>query len=586
DVASITGSVIGRTMHDLALVVDSRDRLLDFNPSALAVIGFDARRAVGHGFEALPFPWSDALRPYAGASSARETIRVELPDRTLWYHLSVSRLQGESQGSTMGRLFLMHDVTEREEVEEHLRESEERFRGFFEQTFEGIILFDEEGRVIEFNRSSEKLTGLSRAEVMGMPAWHLMSLLIAPERRIPDYEGWLETRFREALQTGAGELVNRAIDATLQRPDGSRRHFRQYFFPIRTARGFRFGSISHDITEAREAEQALRKSQEQLQQSQKMEAVGRLAGGIAHDFNNILTVISGYCDMLDDAAENNTLLKNQIAEVANAARRASRLTAQLLAFSRKQVLQPRVVSLNKLVRGAEGILARVIGEDVELITRLQPGAGSIQADPGQIEQVVMNLAVNARDAMPAGGTLTLETALDAPGPAFLREHPEMIPGEYVRLSVIDTGEGMSGEVVARIFEPFFTTKEAGKGTGLGLSTAYGIVKQSNGYIYCASGPAQGTTFTIYFPRVAADEALERPPAPKPVSVRGSETILLVEDEESVRRFIRTLLQSSGYAVIDAASGDEALSIVAARGGGIRLLITDVVMPRMSGRELA
>ena len=586
DVAPVSGSMIARTMHDIALVVDSRNCVLDFNPSALAVIGPDARRAVGHTFEALPPPWNDALRLYADAVSVTDTIRVELQDRTRWYHVSVSRLQGESGIRASGRLFLLHDVTEREEVEEHLRESEARFRGFIEQSFEGIILFDEEGRVIEFNRSSEVLTGLSRAEVLGMPAWRLMSMMIAPERRIPDDEAFLEARFRAALTTGGGDLINRSIEATLQRPDGNIRHLRQYFFPIRTAKGFRFGSISHDVTEARAAEHALRRSQEQLQQSQKMEAIGRLAGGIAHDFNNILTVISGYCDMLSEAADEGKVLKREIAEVSHAAQRASRLTAQLLAFSRKQVLQPRVVSLNALVRGAEGILARVIGEDIELVTRLHPAAGNIQADPGQVEQVIMNLAVNARDAMPAGGTLTLETVRDVPDADFLRDHPEMLPGEYMRLSAVDTGVGMSGDIVPRIFEPFFTTKEDGKGTGLGLSTAYGIIKQSNGYIYCTSAPSRGTTFTIYFPLASEEEPAEQALPSARTILRGTETILLVEDEDSVRGYVRTLLQKNGYTVLDAAGGEEAIAAVADRGSGIRLLITDVVMPKMSGRELA
>jgi PAS domain S-box-containing protein len=585
-VAALTGSVIVRTMHDLALVLDSHNRLVDFNPSALAQIGAGARRAVGHALEELPSPWGDALRPFAAAVTAQHRMRVDLPDRTRWYDVNVSALQAESQDGTMGRLFLLHDVTEREEVAGRLSESEEMFRGFIEQTFESIILFDEDGRIIEFNHGSEKLSGWSRADVLGLPAWRLMGLLIVPERRIADYESWLETRFRAALQTGTGELLNRATEETLQRPDGSRRYFRQYFFPIRTTKGFRLGSISEDITEAREAERELRKSQELLLQSQKMEAVGRLAGGIAHDFNNLLTVITGYCDMLSDAAEAGAPLTHQIAEISNAAQRATLLTSQLLAFSRKQVLQPRVISLNDLVRGVESILIRVIGEDVELITRLQPDVGGVEADQGQIEQVIMNLAVNARDAMPAGGTLTLETGRESPGPDFLQVHPEMPPGEYVRLSARDTGEGMSGDVLSRIFEPFFTTKDPGKGTGLGLSTVYGIVKQSNGYIYCSSSLSQGTTFTIYLPRFSPDDVVERLPAPRPASLRGTETILLVEDEESVRGFIRTLLERSGYAVLDASNGHEAIDIVSARGSAIHLLVTDVVMPRMSGRELA
>ena len=325
---------------------------------------------------------------------------------------------------------------------------------------------------------------------------------------------------------------------------------------------------------------------EKFMQAQKMEAIGRLAGGIAHDFNNLLTVISGYCDLVRADLPQGSLVEAQVGEIARAATQAAALTTQLLAFSRKQVLIPQVVDTNGLVSALGTIVGRVVGEDVELRTFLHPGTGNLRADPGQIEQALMNLVVNARDAMPAGGKLTIETSVQVFDEAYAREHAEVKPGEYVRIAVSDTGVGMDREVLSHIFEPFFTTKEQGKGTGLGLSTVYGIVKQSEGHITCYSEPGKGTTFTIYFPRIVEARAEAPTPLPDAQPRRGTETILLVEDEEAVRGFARTVLERNGYRVLEAAGGMDALARVAAREHEVDLLVTDVVMPQMSGRELA
>jgi PAS domain S-box-containing protein len=336
--------------------------------------------------------------------------------------------------------------------------------------------------------------------------------------------------------------------------------------------------VATDITRRKQLE-------DQLRQAQKMEAVGRLAGGVAHDFNNVLTAILGHAHMLLEDTPADDARRSDLTEIKAAAQRAAGLTHQLLAFSRKQMLQPKVLDLNGVVGNLDKLLRRLIGEDVELCTVAGSGLGTVKADPGQIEQVIMNLAVNARDAMPRGGKLTIETANVELDGLYAREHVSVQPGRYVMLAVSDTGVGMDDNVKAHLFEPFFTTKEPGKGTGLGLATVYGIVKQSGGNIWVYSEPGRGTTVKIYLPRVAAVAEDVGAGPESQVSLAGSETILLVEDEEAVRRLASRVLKARGYTVLLAADGQEALETLQRHTGAIDLLITDVVMPRMSGREL-
>jgi PAS domain S-box-containing protein len=334
--------------------------------------------------------------------------------------------------------------------------------------------------------------------------------------------------------------------------------------------------------ESREKESLL----EQFRQSQRMEAVGRLAGGIAHDFNNLLTIIKGYGQLSLMELKEGDPLKATIEEIQKAAQRAAALTRQLLAFSRRQVMEMKVLNLNAILGDLEKMLRRIIGEDIELVTVLAEDVGSVKTDPGQIEQVILNLAVNARDAMPSGGKLLIETANVDLDQAYARRHVAVKPGPYVMLSVSDTGTGMTREVRERVFEPFFTTKKAGKGTGLGLSTVYGIVKQSEGNIWVYSEPGKGTAFKVYLPRVqeAASDEVRRKIETEPP--RGSQTILLVEDEKGVRKLAGQILKRQGYKVLEASNGGEALLICEQHEGPIDLLLTDVVMPGMSGRELA
>jgi signal transduction histidine kinase/ActR/RegA family two-component response regulator len=365
-------------------------------------------------------------------------------------------------------------------------------------------------------------------------------------------------------------------------PDGSKRSFELRIEPVPHG----ICVLSLDMTEARRAEAALARSQEQLRHAQKMEAVGRLAGGIAHDFNNLLSVIMSYAEVIKSELVSDEPLHVEIDEISTAARRGAELTKQLLAFSRQQVLNPRVLNLNQVLGGIENMLRRLLGAGIELTTL--PGAGlrNVRGDAGQIELVVMNLAVNARDAMPSGGKLTIETANVELDDDYARAHHGVSAGAYVMLAITDNGTGMDKQTQTRIFEPFFTTKEKGKGTGLGLATVFGIVGQSDGHIWVYSEPGQGTTFKVYFPVVgeAVDEVVvERPST---ISVRGTETVLLVEDDDQLRALAHTVLRRAGYVVFDAANAGEALLICEQHPSRIHLMVTDLVLPRMSGRQLA
>jgi nitrogen-specific signal transduction histidine kinase/ActR/RegA family two-component response regulator len=343
-----------------------------------------------------------------------------------------------------------------------------------------------------------------------------------------------------------------------------------------------------DIRPRRQAEEARLRLESQLRQAQKMEAVGQLAGGVAHDFNNLLTAIRGYSEFaLNRLGEENPGIRKDIEEIAKSADRASSLTRQLLAFSRKQLLQPRILQLNDVVGEVDQMMRRLIGEDIEVVTVFGRALGRVKADPGQIEQVLVNLVVNARDAMPDGGKLTIETSNFDVDEEYAAAHDGLSAGRYVMLAVYDTGHGIDAQTKSRVFEPFFTTKEHGKGTGLGLATVYGIVKQSEGYVAVESEPGQGAAFKVFLHRLEAGaDEIERTLHVVEERPRGSETVLLVEDEEVVRNLVREILEGNGYTVLEARNGAEALDLGRRRKGPIHLLVTDVVMPKMSGRELA
>jgi two-component system cell cycle sensor histidine kinase/response regulator CckA len=474
----------------------------------------------------------------------------------------------DPNGHVIGLLGICRDITDRKLAGEEIRQSQQKLRIHFEHTPLAVVEWDMEFRVTAWNPSAERIFGYTREEALGRHA----SFIVPPQFRAQ------VDQIGQALikQTGGVRSTNDNLTK-----DGRQISCEWYNTPLVDDSGRVLGvaSLVHDVTERVALE-------ERLRQSQKMEAIGRLAGGVAHDFNNLLTVILGYTQIMADGLPAGSRLADSTGQIKSAAERAAGITRQLLAFSRKQVLSPRIVNLNDTMMNLDSLLRRLIGEDIEVLTIPDNDLGSVKADPGQIEQVIMNLALNARDAMPNGGKLTLETANAQLDASYASEHQPITPGRYVMLAVSDTGEGMSPEVQARIFEPFFTTKEVGKGTGLGLSTVYGIVKQSGGYIWVYSEPDRGTTFKIYFPCVdQAAESLGGDKSPNN-AMRGTETVLLVEDDSQLRQLSSSVLTHCGYRVLVASGPDEGLAIAKANHKDIRLLITDVVMPGMNGRQLA
>jgi PAS domain S-box-containing protein len=468
-------------------------------------------------------------------------------------------------GKVVGELGIARDITERKRAEEALRASEERFRSIVETAEEGIWMIDAESRTTFANKKMAEMLGCTQEEMMGRSLFDFM-----------DEEG-------RALAKLLVERRRRGIreqhDFKFRRQDGATLWALLAASPVFDEAGRYMGALAMvtDITQRKQL-------QEQFRQVQKMEAVGRLAGGIAHDFNNLLTVIMGFGQLLYEKLAAGDPLRAYADTINKAGDRAAGLTRELLAFSRQQVLAPQVLDLNSVVANVDTMLRRLIGEDIDLVIRRGHGLGQVKADPGQIEQVIMNLAVNARDAMPQGGKLTIKTANVTLDEAYARSHYPLKPGPYVMLAVSDTGCGMDEETRTHIFEPFFTTKAKGMGTGLGLATVYGIVKQSGGYIWVESEEGRGTTFTMYLPRIEESVgAVEEKTAAAPA--RGTETVLLVEDEGEVRALIRRVLEAGGYTVLEASHGEEALRISEQHQGPIHLLLTDVVMPGMSGREL-
>jgi PAS domain S-box-containing protein len=451
-----------------------------------------------------------------------------------------------------------------------IQESEARFLQLVKGVKDyALYTLDASGNVASWNSGAESIEGYQAEEILGR---HVSIFYKAADVQ----SGQVQRILDAAASTGRAE-----DDGWRVRKDGSVFWASVVLSSIQdpTGRLLGFAKIVRDLTERRSLE-------DQLQQSQKMEAIGSLAAGVAHDFNNLLSIILGYSELLASGLKEGDPMRADLQEIRNAGQLAATLTRRLLAFGHQQVLKPKVVDLCRIVGEMERMLRRIIGEDVELIRNFEPECGRVRVDPGQMEQVVLNLAVNARDAMPDGGTLTIEAASVVLDAEFASEHVGVQEGPHVLLSVTDTGIGMDEATRSRMFEPFFTSKGLGKGTGLGLATVFGIVKQSGGTIWVASAPAQGTTITIYLPLVEQDEAQSAPPpALGSVALHGSETILLVEDDESVRILTRSILRKYGYNVLDARGGGDAFLLCEQYTGPIDLLLADVVMPRMSGRQL-
>jgi two-component system, cell cycle sensor histidine kinase and response regulator CckA len=477
-------------------------------------------------------------------------------------------------GTVNGLVGISRDITERKSTEEALRRSEKNYHLLLDTLNEGVWAIDSRDVTTFVNPRMAAMIGYAEEEMLGRSIYEFLDAPTPGADR--------------SLTRGRRRDIAGQLDGEFMKKDGTRIFTRLKAAPILGEAGEYLGSIASvvDISEQRRAESEVQRLQQQLLQAQKMEAIGRLAGGVAHDFNNLLTAILGNVELIKTGESAGGLMVECVEEIEKAGQRAAELTHQLLAFSRKQMLQPKVLDLNGLVENVSKMLRRLIGEDITLEIRLGAGLGSVKADPGQLEQAILNLAVNSRDAMIGGGRLLLETRNSVETDASRPGGFEIPAGRYVILTVSDTGVGMDENVKAHLFEPFFTTKERGKGTGLGLSTVYGIVKQSDGYIFAESEPGHGAAFTILLPRVERDDAAEEAPEAQGRPRGGAERILVVEDEASVLHLVTRMLENLGYAVSGASTPEEALSVLVSATHPVDLLVTDVVLSGMNGPELA
>ena len=565
--------LISQNAADMIAVVDMEGKRLFNSLSYEKVAGYSPEELrSSSAFEQI-HP-DDRERVRAAAEQAQSlgvgaTLEYRLQHKNgTWLVLeSTSSVIWGPSGRPEKLVIVNRNITERKRAEEALRRSEADFRSVVENAPYGIYRADIEGRLTQVNPALLKMLGYGQEQdLLGS------DLATGIFQHGEEYQRLVE------LLTRKEEIKD--IEAEWARQDGTPITVRCSGHRTTKDSGLPayFEVFAEDVTEKRVLER-------QLRMAQKMEAVGRLSGGIAHDFNNLLSVIIGYSRVLKRELDGNQTLGEHAVEIEKAGERAAALTKQLLAFSRQQVLTPAILDLNTLASDMQGMLTRLLGEDIEVLLELAPQIGYVKADQSQVEQIVMNLAVNARDAMPAGGKLRIRTANVEMDQAYTRSHPGSRIGDYVLLSVTDSGTGMDAETQSHIFEPFFTTKERGKGTGLGLATVYGIVKQSNGYIWVDSAPGKGAVFQIYLPR-HAEKPVEQPKPGSHPPLRGSELILLVEDAEPLRKLAMRFLEQAGFKVLSAGSGEEALEVAARCGEGFDLLLTDVVMPGMNGRVLS
>jgi PAS domain S-box-containing protein len=548
-----------------------------WNKGAEYLTGFGPEDLIGHPGAILFTPEDreqgeperemELARTHGRAEDERWHIRR---DGSLYWGSGVVTCIYGDDGEPIGFVKVVRDVTNQKAAQDRLRESEQRLRLLLENVkHSALIETDAEGRVVYWNPGAERIFGYTQEEIRGRK-YEVVFSSEDVQGRVPEQD------MAEALAHGRAEY-----DRVLHRKDGTSFSAHWVSEPVRDEHGrFRgFVRVLQDRTEARRAE-------EQIRQSQRMEALGRLASGVAHDFNNLLTIIAGYSSLIQQKLGNDRELGSPLIQIQEAVQRAARLTAQLLAFSRKQVTEPAVLSINELLSGMDRMLRTLLGADIEVTFALDPKAGRVKADAGQIEQILMNLAANARDAMPRGGKLRIESRNRTVKTSPAGSEHALEPGQYVTVTVADTGHGMDDATRAQIFEPFFTTKPVEKGTGLGLATSYGIAHQSGGIITVESQPGRGASFTLFLPRVRSTAKKRVSPEQEQPGMRGSGTVLIVEDEPALRSIFAQSLSSAGYTVLEAGDGQSALRIAAEHDGVIDLLVTDVVMPHLGGADLA
>src|SRR3954468_2367094 len=566
-------SLVFATIGDGVLVMDLEGRITDMNPAAEQLFGYHKSELLGRPVITLHHPRLQGKLEETIQEALRRDGRWagELPFRRKDGRDGIADIvvvaQRDSHGTPRAWIGVNRDITERVTTERELVRTHSTLSALVNAARGAMVAVDatERGRI--WNTAAERLFGWTAAEVLGKP------MPFRDTSSADDYE-------RVRARVLGGQAVT-GVETRRQRRDGTFVDVLLSCAPFweRPANVAGAVALYLDLSEYRQLE-------DQLRQSQKMEALGQLAGGVAHDFNNLLTVIKAYSGLVAEQLEEGSPLRTDVGEIQRAAGRAASLTQQLLAFSRKQVLQPRVLDLNVVARELEPMLRRLIGDEVGIEMRLPSTVGRVRADRGQLEQVLINLVVNARDAMPKGGTITIETADRDFDDAYRARHSVAAPGAYVMFAVTDTGIGMDAPPGSRMFEPFFTTKPAGKGTGLGLSTVYGIVKQSSGYVWVYSEVGLGTTFKVYLPRLDADEIRATTTEARSVApVAGSETVLLVEDDPAVRSLSRRVLERHGYTVLEAHHGRDALRVADQFKQPIQLLLTDMMMPELTGADV-
>ncbi len=556
-----------RGMKEGVVFADARDNVALLNPAAEDIFGITSAEFLGdqllHCYQCNIEQFAEKIQAIKEGRLAYYAGEASYRDRD--FEVAISPIKRDAD--YLGTVMVLHDITDRKRIEESLRETNETLQALIQSSPLAIVALDTSKNVKAWSKAAERIFGWSAHEVIGL------SLPIVPPDKQAEFRGLCE----RVLQ---GELLTEVAVHRQQRKDGSPIEVRISAAPLYDEQGRVSGimAVLADFTE-------LEKLEGQLRHAQKMEAVGQLAGGIAHDFNNILTVIIGYASILLMKMTNDDPLRHNAEQILAASQRAANLTKSLLAFSRKQILNIRPVNVNEIIKKVEGFLSRIIGEDIELKTALAHGDLIVSVDAGQLEQVLMNLATNARDAMPEGGLLTIETALMEMDEDYKKTHAYGEPGEYAVISVTDTGTGMDEETRRRVFEPFFTTKEMGKGTGFGLAMVYGMIKQHKGYVNVYSELGKGTTFKIYLPLVKTAVDVERLALERVRIIGGEETILLAEDDPVVRKLTKNVLEESGYTVIEAEDGEEALNKFTNNEDNVRLLFLDVMMPKKSGKEV-